>query len=384
MPTTPFARNFMLGLRLTLSFLLAIFIHNNIAIAKPILKKNDAPKMASLLVDLDTGKILHANNHNVRIYPASLTKLMTIYIVFDNIKRNKLKFHNKFIVSENATKMPPSKLHLKEGDTISVHDAVVALIVKSANDVAVTVAENIAGSEERFAKIMNNKARSLRMNNTSFQNASGWHAKNQYTTAVDLMKLTRALQRDFPEYYPLFKKTDFVHNGTVIKGHNKVSQYYPGAEGLKTGYTAASGFNLITVAKNGDKRFAGIVIGHKKADSRDKKMVELLNQVFKINFALGKPKVDSNVQLAKNSTNNLDDPIDKYINASAKKAKKKDIPFQTIASKGISRVKKVLRSEGVMKLASAISKPGKNKSSVKLASGAKKFPRAKVVKKRAI
>lgn len=372
----------MLGLKLTLSFLLAIFIHNNIAVAKPILKKNDAPKMASLLVDLDTGKIFHANNHHVRIYPASLTKLMTIYIVFDNIKRNKLKFHNKFIVSANATKMPPSKLHLKEGDTISVHDAVVALIVKSANDVAVTVAENIAGSEERFAKIMNNKARSLRMTNTSFKNASGWHAKNQYTTAVDLMKLTRALQCDFPEYYPLFKKTDFVHNGAVIKGHNKVSKHYPGAEGLKTGYTAASGFNLITVAKNGDKRFAGIVIGHKKAESRDKKMVELLNQVFQINFALG--KVGANVQFTKNSANNIDNPIDKYISASANKAEKKDIAVQTMASKGISRVKKALHNKGVMKLASAISKPGKNKSSVKLASGAKKSPRAKVVKKRAI
>jgi D-alanyl-D-alanine carboxypeptidase (penicillin-binding protein 5/6) len=124
------------------------------------------------------------------------------------------------------------------------------------------------------------------MRSTYFKNASGWHHKSQYTTASDLVKLVKALRRDFPEFYPLFKKTNFLYNGVVINGHNKVTKHYPGAEGLKTGYTSAAGFNLITVASNGNKRVAGVVIGHPCGASRDKKMVELLNSSLKVNFTI--------------------------------------------------------------------------------------------------
>lgn len=236
------------------------------------------PVQSSLVVDMQSGKILHAHNAKTKINPASLTKVMTLYIMFEYLDSHKLSMSQKFRVSENAAAMLPSKLGLKVGEYISVHDAILALIVRSANDVAKAVAENISGSETKFVKLMNGKAKQLGMHDTNFTNASGWHHNAQKTTAVDLAKLTIAIKRDYPQFYHLFSKTSFNFHGQIITGHNNITANYPWSDGLKTGYTRHAGFNLITTATKGNKAIAGIITGRSSASVRDKQMVALLDK----------------------------------------------------------------------------------------------------------
>lgn len=242
--------------------------------------KYTAPVQTSLVVDGTTGKILHLHNGNVKIYPASLTKVMTLYVLFEALDSGKFSLSDKLYVSENATKSKPGKLYLKAGEEISVKDAILALIVKSANDAAVVVAENIAGSEQKFSKLMNARAKQLGMRSSFFTNASGWHHPNQVTTAIDLAKLSIAIKKDFPQYYGFFAKTNFKFKGKQINGHNRLTAHYPGAEGLKTGFTNPAGCNLITVATRNGKTLVGVVTGSSRAIHRDKKMASLLDQHF--------------------------------------------------------------------------------------------------------
>lgn len=237
---------------------------------------------SSLVVDGNTGRVLHAVNARKKIYPASLAKIMTTYIIFEALASGKVTLSHKFYVSKNATRALPSKLYVKQGDKITVKDAIHALTVKSANDVARVVAENIAGSEAKFAGLMNIRAKQLGMKNTRFTNASGWHDTKQYTTAVDLAKLSIAIKRNFPQYYKFFSKTSFTYKGKLIAGHNRVTATYPGAEGLKTGYHLPAGCNLITTARRGNKSLVAVVTGRKSAAIRDKYMVELLDKHFGI------------------------------------------------------------------------------------------------------
>ncbi len=243
-------------------------------------KASYSPTKTSLIVDGKSGKILHSRNAKKKIYPASLTKVMTLYLMFESIESGKFSKHSKLKVSKYATKARPSKLFLKAGSTISANDSIHALIIKSANDVARVVAENIAGSEKKFARLMTIRANQLGMKGTNFTNASGWHDPKQVTTAVDMAKLAIAIKRDFPQYYHLFKKTEFKFKGKLIKGHNRVVANYPGAEGLKTGYHTPAGCNLITTATRGHKSLVGVVTGRKSSKIRDKKMVELLDKQF--------------------------------------------------------------------------------------------------------
>jgi D-alanyl-D-alanine carboxypeptidase (penicillin-binding protein 5/6) len=242
--------------------------------------KNKLPTETSLVVDGRSGKILHARNARKKIYPASLTKIMTIYLVFESLASGKFSLNHKFYVSKNATMAKPSKLYVEAGDKITVKEAILALSIKSANDVAKVVAENIAGNEERFARLMTVRAKQLGMKNTRFVNASGWHDSRQQTTALDLAKLSIAIKRDFPQYYRIFSQTSFKYKGKIINGHNRVTATYPGAEGLKTGYHIPAGFNLITTASRGKKSLVGIVTGRQNVAMRDKKMVELLDKYF--------------------------------------------------------------------------------------------------------
>lgn len=217
------------------------------------------PIQTSLVLDGKTGKVLHAVNAQKKIYPASLTKVMTIYLMFEALQSGKLSLDDKFYVSHNATKALPTKLYLVAGEKISVLDTIYALTMRSANDAAVAVAENMAGSEKKFARLMTIKARQLGMKDTNFTNASGWHDPKQYTTAVDLAKLTMAVKQNFPEYYKLFSQNSFVYKGKTINTHNKVAVTYPGAEGLKTGYHIPAGCNLITTASRDGKSLVAIV-----------------------------------------------------------------------------------------------------------------------------
>jgi D-alanyl-D-alanine carboxypeptidase (penicillin-binding protein 5/6) len=266
-------------------------ITNSFAAKKHANRKKKAKTYASynnqnesyLVVDMNNYKVLYSENSQKKIYPASLTKMMTLYILFEEISKKRISFNSKFVASRSAELSRPSKLFLKNKDEISVISCIRALIIKSANDVAVTVAENIAGSEARFAYIMNKKAYELGMYDTYFKNASGWHHASQKTTALDLAKLALAIKRDFPQYYHFFKETEFYHKGKLINGHNKVTKFYKGAEGFKTGYTNAAGFNLVSAASRDNKSLLGIVTGQRSANIRDKKMISLLNAHFEKN-----------------------------------------------------------------------------------------------------
>jgi D-alanyl-D-alanine carboxypeptidase (penicillin-binding protein 5/6) len=243
-------------------------------------KKVTAPTQTSLIVDGHSGKILHESNAREKIYPASLTKVMTLYLVFEALDSGKMTLNHKMYVSKYATEARPSKLYLKQKERIAVEDVILALTVKSANDAARVAAENIAGSEQKFARLMTIRAKQLGMNDTNFVNASGWHDPRNVSTAVDLAKLSIAIKRDFPQYYHYFNRTNFVYKGKTIYGHNRVTATYPGAEGLKTGYHVPAGYNLITIATRGDKSLVGVVTGGKNSATRDRNMVQLLDQHF--------------------------------------------------------------------------------------------------------
>lgn len=241
----------------------------------------DPPK-SSLVLDANTGSILYNENINKHIYPASLCKLMTVYITLSQIDQKKIGLDDKIIISKNAALMPASRMDLAVGDAISVKDALTFTIVKSCNVSAVALGEHIAGSESKFARLMNAQARSLKMNSTKFKNASGWHHPEQKTTAVDLAKLSLSLKERFPNHYPMFSLTSFTFRGKTYNGHNRVTAEYDGAEGLKTGYTNPSGFNLVTVATRNGKTLLGVIAGESSAGARDKKMMKLLDRYFYI------------------------------------------------------------------------------------------------------
>ena len=290
--------------------ILVVSITLSAAIADAAKRKSKpkGPIETSLIVDGKSGKILHSRNARKKIYPASLTKVMTMYLVFESLESGKLNLNQNLYVSKYATKALPSKLYVKAGDRIKVRDAILALSIKSANDVARVVAENIAGSEKKFARIMTVRARSLGMKNTKFTNASGWHDPKQVTTAVDLAKLSIAVKRDFPQYYHFFNKTSFKYKGKTIRGHNRVTATYPGAEGLKTGFHTPAGCNLITAATRGNQSLVGVVTGRKSSAVRDKKMVQLLDKHFgvrttKVTHSRKTSKKNIKVVSRKNSKN---------------------------------------------------------------------------------
>ncbi len=239
--------------------------------------------VSTILADTQSGLILSSQNSLKQQYPASLTKVMTLYLTFNALENGLLEMDDMLPISRHAAKQPPSKLHLKAGRTISVRNAVMALIIKSANDAAVVLAEALAPSEADFAKMMTQTAKKLGLKNTVFRNASGLHNPNQVTTAQDMAVLTIAMINHFPQYYKLFSKCEFSYNGKVYKSHNKVTQNYVGAEGLKTGYIAAVGYNIISTAKRDDKRLVTVVIGQKNTATRDKQAINLLNKGFSMN-----------------------------------------------------------------------------------------------------
>ncbi|MEL6817845.1 MAG: D-alanyl-D-alanine carboxypeptidase family protein [Pseudomonadota bacterium] len=234
-------------------------------------------KYAAIVVDAKSGKVLHTAFADEARYPASLTKMMTVYMMFDAIKVGKMSLNTPIPISAYAAGRPASKLYMKAGSTISADKAIRALVVKSANDVATAVAEHLGGSEEQFARQMTARARSLGMNATVFKNASGLPDPNMRTTARDMAKLSLALRRNHGRYYGYFGLTQFEYNGRAVTGHNNVLKSYAGADGLKTGYTRASGSNLATSASRNGRRVIAIVMGGDSAARRDQHMIELLD-----------------------------------------------------------------------------------------------------------
>jgi D-alanyl-D-alanine carboxypeptidase len=231
---------------------------------------------AAIVIDAKTGKILDEENPDALRHPASLTKIMTLYMLFERIEQGKLTLKSHLKVSEYASEQPPSKLGVQEGQTISVEDAIKALVTRSANDVAVVVAEALAEDQDAFAVQMTRKARALGMSNTVFKNASGLPDREQVTTARDMATLGRAIQDRFPALYGFFSTQSFYYRGRVIANHNRLLGRVPGVDGIKTGYTNASGFNLVTSVRHKGRHVVAVVLGGRTGAARDQYMRELI------------------------------------------------------------------------------------------------------------
>ena len=235
---------------------------------------------ASVVVDAGTGEVLNEVNADQENHPASLTKMMTLYLTFEALQKGHLKWDQELPVSKWASEKSPTKLGLHPGSTVSVHDCVLGMVVLSANDAATVVGEALGGSETGFAKLMTAKAHELGMTSTVFINASGLPDDDQVTTARDLVKLAMALYQDFPDQYHYFSTREFSFRGRLIEGHNHLMYRYAGMDGLKTGYTSASGFNLASSAVRGNRRLFAVVMGGQSGGARDNLMATLLDNAF--------------------------------------------------------------------------------------------------------
>lgn len=234
------------------------------------------PPYASIVYDVNSGRVLEATNADAHRHPASVTKVMTLYMLFEQLETGRFKLSTELPVSREAASQAPSKLGLLPGESISVEDAIKALVTKSANDIAVVVAEAIGGDEERFAAMMTKKARSIGMSRTLFRNASGLPNPEQVTTARDLVTLGKAIQDRFPRYYPYFGTRVFTYDGRGHRNHNRLLGKVEGVDGIKTGYTRASGFNLLTSAKADGRHLITVVLGGRSAISRDQQVASLI------------------------------------------------------------------------------------------------------------
>ncbi len=295
-------------------FILAILMFYQIlAFNNVILIKTAEAKYASIIIDAKTGEILSSQNADIKRHPASLTKIMTLYMVFDALNQGKIKLSDQMLVSKRASQMPRSKLWLKPNSHINVKDAILALVTRSANDAAVVVAEHLAKNEKKFAALMSRQARKIGMKNTNFMNASGLRNRKQLSTARDMALLGHRIRQDFPKYYKYFSVKKFKYNGQNHSNHNGLLGRYEGTDGIKTGYIAASGFNLVASVERNERRLIGVVFGGKSGHSRDKHMMKLLDRAYRsIEIKAVRPpdrfKVE-HLPLAIAGLNNTDNPF---------------------------------------------------------------------------
>ena len=271
----------------------------------------------ALLIDFDTNQILYSKNEEKKIYPASMSKLMTLYILFDSLKKGIVTLDDKFVVSRNAYQKEGSTIYAELGTEISVQDLIRGIIVSSGNDACVIVAEALSGSEDNFANQMNFYAEEMGLRNSNFKNSSGLHNDDHYTSAEDLVKLSNLLITDFPDYYPYFAERSFTWNSIIQYNRNNILRLDLGVDGLKTGYTSKSGYGIIVSSEKNGRRLIGIVTGLKSVDDRTNEISRLINygyrgfksySVFKDNQIIDYAKV------WKGNKNNLPLIVDKDIN----------------------------------------------------------------------
>jgi len=236
------------------------------------------PPYADTVVDANSGKVLHSTNADSPRHPASLTKIMTLYLLFEQLDAGRLRLDSRMQVSAHAASQAPTKLGLDPGDGIEVSDAIKAVITKSANDIAVVIAETIAGNEEDFAKLMTRRAHELGMRGTTYYNASGLPDDRQLTTAQDQALLGRAIQERYPQYYRFFATPVFRYGGIAMRNHNRLLGEVEGVDGIKTGYTHDSGFNLVSSMRRGNRHLVAVVLGGSSGSARDARMRSLLEE----------------------------------------------------------------------------------------------------------
>ena len=271
----------------------------------------------ALLIDFDTNQILYSKNEEKKIYPASMSKLMTLYILFDSLKKGIVTLDDKFVVSRNAYQKEGSTIYAELGTEISVQNLIRGIIVSSGNDACIIVAEALSGSEDNFANQMNFYAEEMGLRNSNFKNSSGLHNDDHYTSAEDLVKLSNFLITDFPDYYPYFAERSFTWNSIIQYNRNNILRLDLGVDGLKTGYTSKSGYGVIVSSEKNGRRLIGIVTGLKSVDDRTNEISRLINygyrgfksySVFKDNQIIDYAKV------WKGNKNNLPLIVDKDIN----------------------------------------------------------------------
>ncbi|RWE40250.1 MAG: D-alanyl-D-alanine carboxypeptidase [Mesorhizobium sp.] len=236
-----------------------------------------AAKSAAIVVDAKTGKVLYSADANGRRYPASLTKMMTLYLTFEALAKGRISRNTPVPYSAHAASEPPTKLGVRAGGSVPVETAILSMVTKSANDSATALGEMLGGSEDNFARIMTAKARQLGMNGTVFRNANGLPDPGQFTTAHDMAMLGIALREHFPQYYGYFSQRSFLYGRQRINGHNRLLGRIKGVDGIKTGYTRASGYNLVSSVADGDRRLVAVVMGGASGRSRDNQMASLIN-----------------------------------------------------------------------------------------------------------
>lgn len=235
---------------------------------------------SSILIDAKSGNVLYSENADILRYPASLTKLMTLYITFNALENGHLKLDDNLKISYTAANRSPSRLGLIAGNTIDVRTAILGTIIKSANDCATVLGEALAKDERSFAKLMTKTAQQLGMKDTTFKNASGLPNSQQKTTARDMAVLAAAIYHHFPQYYAWFSVPAFEYQGQTYQTHNFLLKDFDGADGLKTGYTAASGFNIVTSARRGSHRVIAVTMGHDRQEDRDKKVAVMMDKAL--------------------------------------------------------------------------------------------------------
>ena len=265
---------------LALLLALAIAAPSSAALAASKKRSSGSAIAAAIVVDMNSGRILHEQASMTPRAPASLTKMMTLYVLFSYLRSGAVSPDTEFVVTPYAARQSPTKLGLKPGATIRAADAVNALVTLSANDAAVTIAENLAGTEANFARVMTRKAQEIGMMSTLFRNASGLPNDEQVTTARDMAILAQHLIRDFPEYYGCFQTKYFTYRGHRYRNHNRLLFGYKGTDGIKTGYTRAAGFNLTASVKRDDKHLVAVVLGGRTGPQRDAAMRALLDTSF--------------------------------------------------------------------------------------------------------
>jgi D-alanyl-D-alanine carboxypeptidase len=250
------------------------------AAAAPARAQIGSERYSAIVLDHRTGGILVAANADETRHPASLTKMMTLYLVFEALREGRLSLGSAVPISEEAASRPPSKLGIPAGGSITVEQAILSLVTKSANDIATALGELLGGTEERFGQIMTQRARSLGMTRTTFRNASGLPDWEQVTTARDMATLGRRLLLDFPDRYHYFGRTEAAFRGLRLRNHNRMLTSYEGVDGIKTGYINASGFNIVTSATRDGRRLVGAVFGGSSWVERDQHMTAMLDQGF--------------------------------------------------------------------------------------------------------
>lgn len=248
------------------------------SVAAPAAVMSD--RYSAFIVDARTGRILYDVNGLAERHPASLTKMMTLYLAFQALEAGVIRLDTRLPVSALAAEQSPSKLGLKAGQTIAAYDAIMGLVTESANDAAVVLAEALGGSVEQFATLMNRQARALGMNNTNFNNPNGLPDPEQVTTARDMASLGYGLIYHYPGFYPYFSHDKFTYAGRVYNNHNRLMRRYDGMDGIKTGYIRASGFNLVSSAVRGNTRLIGSIFGGTSPVARDNQMARLLDNAF--------------------------------------------------------------------------------------------------------